>query len=68
MTKVSKCPECGKDVPEKVPAFWPFCSERCKMLDLGKWMREDYRIPVVDPSSEEDDLSDFPPPESSDDD
>jgi hypothetical protein len=26
------------------PAF-PFCSERCKLLDLGKWLSEDYRIP-----------------------
>jgi hypothetical protein len=26
------------------PAF-PFCSARCKLLDLGKWLGEDYRIP-----------------------
>jgi hypothetical protein len=24
----------------------PFCSERCKLLDLGKWASEEYRVPV----------------------
>ncbi len=27
------------------PAFRPFCSERCKLLDLAKWVDGDYRIP-----------------------
>jgi endogenous inhibitor of DNA gyrase (YacG/DUF329 family) len=27
------------------PAFAPFCSERCKLLDLGHWMDGDYRVP-----------------------
>lgn len=39
------CPECGelsKFSPEN--AFRPFCSERCKMIDLGIWASEGYRI------------------------
>jgi endogenous inhibitor of DNA gyrase (YacG/DUF329 family) len=28
------------------PAWRPFCSERCKMADLGRWLGEEYRIPV----------------------
>jgi endogenous inhibitor of DNA gyrase (YacG/DUF329 family) len=28
------------------PAWRPFCSERCKMADLGRWLREDYRAPA----------------------
>jgi endogenous inhibitor of DNA gyrase (YacG/DUF329 family) len=31
----------------------PFCSERCQQLDLYRWLREDYRVPVVEPDEEE---------------
>jgi len=27
------------------PAWRPFCSERCKLADLGRWLLEDYRVP-----------------------
>jgi endogenous inhibitor of DNA gyrase (YacG/DUF329 family) len=27
-------------------AFRPFCSERCKMADLGRWLSGDYRLPI----------------------
>jgi endogenous inhibitor of DNA gyrase (YacG/DUF329 family) len=27
------------------PAWRPFCSERCKMADLGRWLSEEYRVP-----------------------
>ena len=27
------------------PAWRPFCSERCRMADLGRWLNEDYRVP-----------------------
>ncbi len=39
-----KCPICKKDVKEKNPEF-PFCSERCRMVDLGNWASEKYVIP-----------------------
>jgi hypothetical protein len=29
-------------------AWFPFCSERCQLIDLGSWANEEYRIPVVD--------------------
>ena len=41
------CPRCAKPVrwgPES--PFRPFCSERCKMIDLGAWANESYRVPV----------------------
>jgi uncharacterized protein len=41
--------------------FRPFCSERCKMIDLGAWATESYRVPV----EEESDLPDSEPPEGS---
>jgi uncharacterized protein len=46
-----RCPICGE------PARWeenpdrPFCSERCRLIDLGRWASEDYSVPgpLVDP-------------------
>jgi endogenous inhibitor of DNA gyrase (YacG/DUF329 family) len=40
------CPTCRKPVaPRAVNRGFPFCSERCRLLDLGKWMDGGYRIP-----------------------
>jgi endogenous inhibitor of DNA gyrase (YacG/DUF329 family) len=39
-----KCPTCGKPVDRKNNSFRPFCSERCKMVDLGRWINEEYRL------------------------
>ncbi|MDD5275805.1 MAG: DNA gyrase inhibitor YacG [Methylovulum sp.] len=41
-----KCPTCKRTVPW-VPEelFKPFCSERCKLIDLGEWVMEEKRIP-----------------------
>jgi endogenous inhibitor of DNA gyrase (YacG/DUF329 family) len=41
-----KCPTCGKAVPWEGNPFRPFCSERCRMVDLGAWVDEEYRIPA----------------------
>ena len=41
-----KCPICGKNAEYDGNAFRPFCSERCKLVDLGKWIEEQYRIPT----------------------
>jgi endogenous inhibitor of DNA gyrase (YacG/DUF329 family) len=37
------------------PAWRPFCSERCKMADLGRWLGEEYRAPVEHASEPESD-------------
>lgn len=48
------CPNCGKPVPLGPEAtFRPFCSERCRAIDLGAWLSETYRIPSVDPDGPE---------------
>jgi uncharacterized protein len=40
------CPACGKAVEWlAVNRFRPFCSERCKKIDLGAWAAEEYRVP-----------------------
>jgi endogenous inhibitor of DNA gyrase (YacG/DUF329 family) len=44
-----KCPQCGTTVEWSPASRWrPFCSERCKMIDLGAWASEAYRIPAHD--------------------
>lgn len=40
-----KCPTCRKETQLAGNPFRPFCSERCKMIDLGTWASEGYRIP-----------------------
>ncbi|MDR3055695.1 MAG: DNA gyrase inhibitor YacG [Zoogloeaceae bacterium] len=40
------CPQCGKRSPWNRDNPWrPFCSERCKLVDLGAWANEAYRVP-----------------------
>jgi len=41
----SACAICGKPVPPRPanPSF-PFCCARCRLIDLGKWLGEEYRI------------------------
>jgi endogenous inhibitor of DNA gyrase (YacG/DUF329 family) len=41
-----KCPTCEKETPYEGNRYRPFCSERCKLLDLGNWAAERYRIPT----------------------
>jgi endogenous inhibitor of DNA gyrase (YacG/DUF329 family) len=43
---MAACPQCNK-LSEFSPqnAYRPFCSERCKLVDLGQWASENYRIP-----------------------
>jgi uncharacterized protein len=47
------CPRCGTEVRWTSDSpFRPFCSERCKLIDLGQWATERYRI-AADPESGE---------------
>lgn len=48
------CPTCNRPVPAEAEAF-PFCSERCRLVDLGRWMRGSYRIsrPIWEPEDDE---------------
>jgi endogenous inhibitor of DNA gyrase (YacG/DUF329 family) len=58
-----RCPSC------RVPVRWddnphrPFCSERCRLADLGGWMMEQYRIPgpPPDPAADDDDADENEP-------
>ncbi|HEX6296126.1 MAG TPA: DNA gyrase inhibitor YacG [Burkholderiales bacterium] len=40
------CPRCGAPAAVSAENRWrPFCSERCRLIDLGTWAAEDYRVP-----------------------
>ncbi|MGB0670524.1 MAG: DNA gyrase inhibitor YacG [Rhodospirillales bacterium] len=41
----SACPVCSRPTDH---AYRPFCSKRCADIDLGRWLKEDYRIPAVE--------------------
>ncbi|MFA5515522.1 MAG: DNA gyrase inhibitor YacG [Desulfuromonadales bacterium] len=47
------CPRCGVRVAWQDNPFRPFCSDKCRMIDLGRWANEDYRIPAQPTSDEE---------------
>jgi len=64
-SRLVDCPNCGKNVlwtPEN--AWRPFCSERCKLIDLGAWASERYRVPVIEDEDEleSNDTDAAPPP------
>jgi uncharacterized protein len=67
-TRLLRCPTCGTLATEKDENF-PFCSDRCRTIDLGKWASGGYRIssPILDPDVLEG-LGGQKPPRRSDDD
>ena len=60
MTPTSKpvvvaCPICSAAVSWTADNRWkPFCSERCKLIDLGQWASEKYRVPAEEQEPEND--------------
>ena len=55
-----RCPICNRPMQGQGPKEWPdfpFCSARCRLSDLGRWLGEDYRVPV-DTGEEAPDLDD----------
>ncbi len=40
----TKCPICGNATSLNEEPIGPFCSERCKLVDLGRWFGEDYKV------------------------
>jgi endogenous inhibitor of DNA gyrase (YacG/DUF329 family) len=62
------CPICKNPVPnapvETGRSDFPFCSERCKLIDLGRWLGGRYQIPVEpDDEDESSDPSSYPRPQ-----
>jgi len=51
LPKPARCPLCGKPRQQR---FRPFCSARCRDVDLGRWFEESYSIPATEPGYDED--------------
>ncbi|HEY4239286.1 MAG TPA: DNA gyrase inhibitor YacG [Kofleriaceae bacterium] len=53
---MTRCPICKKPAaPRAENARFPFCSERCRLVDLGRWLGEEYRVPAEDSAPPPDD-------------
>ncbi|MBK7706049.1 MAG: DNA gyrase inhibitor YacG [Acidobacteria bacterium] len=50
------CPTCGKRIEYDGNEFRPFCTERCKLLDLGAWADEEFAIPTQETALSEQDV------------
>lgn len=44
MPKQYPCPRCGKMTAWQTNPYKPFCSDRCKLIDLGAWASEEYKL------------------------
>jgi uncharacterized protein len=61
MSRIVNCPQCQAAVEWGESSPWrPFCSERCRLIDLGEWASEGYRLadndettPINTPPAEE---------------
>jgi endogenous inhibitor of DNA gyrase (YacG/DUF329 family) len=50
------CPICGRRMQSQLLSDWPqfpFCSQKCKTIDLGRWLSDSYTIPKEEPQEEE---------------
>ncbi len=55
--KTVRCPICRQSVlPSSQNPMFPFCSERCRAIDLGKWLGEEYRVPAGTADEQEDEV------------
>lgn len=55
MARTVRCPQCGGESVWSPENPWrPFCSERCKLIDLGAWASDTYRIPVQEENPDPD--------------
>jgi uncharacterized protein len=52
--RIVRCPACGGDsIYAQSNPYRPFCSERCKNVDLGAWASEEFRVPEKPPLEDE---------------
>ena len=53
-----RCPICKQPVADPpasdAPGTYPFCSERCKLIDLGRWLDGKYQIPASEAEDDDD--------------
>jgi endogenous inhibitor of DNA gyrase (YacG/DUF329 family) len=52
----ARCPTCRGPSHKDGNKLYPFCSERCHLVDLGRWLGEEYRVPDRQADEQEDGL------------
>jgi endogenous inhibitor of DNA gyrase (YacG/DUF329 family) len=58
---MAPCPICKRPAAARAQnSAAPFCSPRCKQIDLGKWFDESYRVPLSDTESSEEAIREEP--------
>ncbi|KQQ38240.1 DNA gyrase inhibitor [Rhizobium sp. Leaf306] len=55
LRKARPCPECSRPSARE---HYPFCSDRCRNLDLSRWLQGSYAIPLADDESKADNYED----------
>lgn len=60
-----RCPSCRREVPWEGNSHRPFCSERCRVIDLGNWATDRYRVPGESADPEETEPGEESPPDDS---
>lgn len=53
------CPRCGQPSTWTNNEFRPFCSDRCKLIDLGAWANDTYKLPTEDSPQAESNQNDY---------
>lgn len=57
-----RCPVCDATVDLAATPTVPFCSDRCRLIDLGRWLDESYTVPVTRRDDDDEPDDDIPPP------
>ena len=60
-----KCPTCRRELDWQTAPFRPFCSERCRLVDLGAWLTEQRAIPDDSAAAQEHGAPEEQPPKDS---
>lgn len=50
---LQRCPTCNEWYEPNDSRSLPFCSERCRLIDLGRWLNEEYSLPHIDLDKDE---------------
>ena len=58
-----RCPICERQFDPAASRAMPFCTDRCRQIDLGRWLREIYSVPV-ERKDEDDDTAESAPKET----
>lgn len=50
---ILRCPTCGQGFDSEKTEAMPFCSHRCRLIDLGRWLDEEHTLPQAPPADDE---------------